>query len=149
MSQKNLYFIPVDFDKQNITEELASSLFDKTAMTFASWLGVTFYLDKETVYQTLGSLSEMLPIGSTVVFDYMHSDAFNRVKVSEGSTRLQQILKNVGEPMKTGFEPSILEDDLKSLNLRVVEDLSPAVIEKRYFAGFNVLRREPNGGTST
>ena len=48
---------------------------------------------------------------------------------------MQQIVRNVGEPMQAGFEPSKLAAELAPLSLRVKEDLAPAEIEKRYFNG--------------
>lgn len=47
---------------------------------------------------------------------------------------MQEIVKRVGEPIKTAFDPSTLEADLQQAGLMLKENLSPADIEKRYFA---------------
>ncbi|MHB1043610.1 MAG: class I SAM-dependent methyltransferase, partial [Eubacteriales bacterium] len=43
--------------------------------------------------------------------------------------------RRLGEPMITGFDPSTLTADMARLGLRLLEDLSPADIEERYFQG--------------
>jgi len=40
-----------------------------------------------------------------------------------------------GEPMITGFAPSLLAAELASLGLRLHEDLSPTDIQEIYFKG--------------
>jgi len=49
----NLEFIPIDFTKDNLLKELKSSSFNPQIPTFYSWLGVTYYLPNNVVFDTL------------------------------------------------------------------------------------------------
>jgi hypothetical protein len=46
-----------------------------------------------------------------------------------------EIVKRVGEPMLTGFDPANLGTDLAPLGLRLHEELGPADIQRRFFEG--------------
>jgi methyltransferase (TIGR00027 family) len=55
----NLVFVPVDFQTQTITDELAKSGFDPASPSFLSWLGVTYYLSAESIIKTLNLLASI------------------------------------------------------------------------------------------
>lgn len=46
-----------------------------------------------------------------------------------------EAVRQAGEPLITGLDPSTLAADLAPLGLRLHEDLSPAEIQERYFRG--------------
>ena len=48
---------------------------------------------------------------------------------------MMDAVRQVGEPMITGFDPAGLAADLATVGLRLHEDLGPSDIEARYFAG--------------
>ncbi|MEN6326919.1 MAG: SAM-dependent methyltransferase, partial [Syntrophomonas sp.] len=131
---KQLYFVPVDFTHQRLDEELKYSSYDPKAPGFFNWLGVTYYLSRETVFDTLRMVAGIAPKGSTIIFDYLDTDAFDHAKVAP---RGQWFLwsHNAGEKMRSGFDPSTLSHDLAALGLRLEENLSPSDIEKLYFQG--------------
>ncbi len=131
-----LNFIPIDFTKEDLESVLTrSSSYDRRAKSFFSWLGVTMYLTPYEVFSTLRSITNVAPMGSTVVFDYLDNDAFNQENSSTEMQRKQEFLRKIGEPMITGFNPLTLADNLISLKLHLCEDLNSAAIEKRYFQG--------------
>jgi O-methyltransferase involved in polyketide biosynthesis len=121
--------------EENLAAALVQSSFDPRAQSFFSWLGVTYYLPREAVSATLRSIAAIAPRGSTVIYDYLDTDAFdpdraaNRVKIG------MKYLQSIGEPMITGFDPSTLASDLALLDLRLQENLSPEEIEDRFFRG--------------
>ncbi|MDD2421034.1 MAG: class I SAM-dependent methyltransferase [Heliobacteriaceae bacterium] len=131
-----LHFVPVDFEQESLAEALTRSSYDPQVPSFFSWLGVTYYLTREAIFATLRSIAKIAPSGSTVIFDYLDTDAFvpekaaNRVKITIRDAR-----QNAGEPMITGFDPSTLAADLASLGFYLQENLSPTDIEERYFKG--------------
>jgi len=131
---KQLHFVPVDFTRQKLDEELKNSSYDPKALGFFNWLGVTYYLPRETVFDTLRTIAGIAPKGSTIIFDYLDTDVFDHAKVAP---RGQWFLWShvAGEKMQSGFDPSTLAKDLAALGLRLIENLSPANIEKLYFQG--------------
>jgi O-methyltransferase involved in polyketide biosynthesis len=131
-----LNFIPIDFTKEDLKSVLTrSSSYDTRAKSFYSWLGFTVYLTPDEVFSTLRSITNVAPIGSTIVFDYLDNDAFNQDKSSTELQRRQEFLRKIGEPMITGFNPLTLADNLISLNLHLHEDLNSTDVEERYFQG--------------
>jgi methyltransferase (TIGR00027 family) len=130
-----LHFVSADFTKENLVDALKHSTFDSTKPSFFSWLGVTYYLTREVVFATLHAIAEIAPSGSAIIFDYMDADAFIPEKASKRIQKMQQIVQNIGEPMKAGFDPLTLAADLAPLSLSVKEDQGPAEIEQRYFKG--------------
>jgi len=130
-----LHFVPVDFTRENLTAALKRSPFDTEALSFCSWLGVTYYLPCEAVFATLGAFADAAPAGSTIVFDYFHRDAFDPERVSKRKQWGINAARQEGEPPVTGFDPSALAAELADLGLGLQENLSPADIQERYFRG--------------
>lgn len=54
----NLAFLPLDFTKDNLTEQLISGNFDLSVKSFFSWFGVTYYLSAEAIDTMLSALSD-------------------------------------------------------------------------------------------
>jgi methyltransferase (TIGR00027 family) len=131
-----LHFIPIDFTKESLVTALTNSpSYDSNVKSFFSWLGVILYLTKDEVFTTLRSITKIAPIDSAIVFDYFDTDAFIPEKSSPQMRNLLEYLRNIGEPMKTGFNPSNLAEELASLGFSLQENLSPTDIEERYFKG--------------
>jgi O-methyltransferase involved in polyketide biosynthesis len=87
------------------------------------------------MFATLQSIAQVAASGSMVVFDYFDKEIFNPDKSSRRMEKTLELLQNIGEPMKTGFNPSTLAKDLSRLGFFLMENLSPADIEKRYLQG--------------
>ncbi len=132
---QQLHFVPIDFNTEKLADVLRHSPYNPQVLTLFSWLGVTYYLERDVVLKTLKTIASITPKGSTVVFDYMDADTFSPEKAAKRIQLLQAGARRVGEPMKTGFDPLTLADDLHRLGLTLEENLSPADIEKRYFQG--------------
>jgi methyltransferase (TIGR00027 family) len=130
-----LTFVPVDFNQETLTSALARTTYDPALMSFFSWLGVTYYLSKEVVFTTLRTMRNISPPGSTIVFDYMDADSFISDKVAPRTALMHAVAQQVGEPMKSGFNPQTLAGELSSVGLELIENLGPAEIEQRYFQG--------------
>ena len=130
----SMTFAPVDFERQTAMEALAAAGFDRNEPAFFAWLGVTMYLERETVmamFQTIASL----PLGSGVAFDYGIDPKLlgvvERLVLGEFARRVAA----VGEPWTTFFAPASLAAELRALGFDAIDDLGPAEINERYFRG--------------
>lgn len=124
-------FAPVDFEHQTLAEGLATAGFDAEQPAFFSWLGVTPYLTREAIFQTL-SFIVGVP-GSEVVFDHGEPDsAYQGAAAAAREVRAKGVAA-LGEPWITHFEPAALRQDLLGLGFDEVEDLGPPDIGPRYF----------------
>ncbi len=131
----NLHYAPVDFMQESLSNALAGSIYESNQLSFFSWLGVSFYLTHEVVFETLQSIVSIAASGSTIVFDYMDTDAFIPEKTARRVQLMQSMARQLGEPMKAGFEPRSLSNDLERIGLRLEENLDPVAIEALYFQG--------------
>lgn len=130
-----LHFVPVDFSTEDMKAGLGNSDYDSGKLSFFSWLGVICYLERGEVVETLRAITDIAPAGSSIVFDYFDEGAFDPEKADKRMQQMQNIVKQAGEPMKTGFEPSELGGFLAGLGFQLRENLSPEDIEARFFKG--------------
>ena len=129
----NLQYVPIDFTKDNLANELEKAGFDRSKRTFFSWLGVSYYLTKEQILNTLQAISAISPKGSSIVFDYADENLF-----TSDIRRVQNMIamaKAGGEPMQSCFSYEELERLLEETNLLLYEHLSTENIEERFFTG--------------
>ncbi|MFS1515793.1 class I SAM-dependent methyltransferase [Bacillus sp. SCS-151] len=129
----NVQFIPIDFTEENITNVLIKPSFSPKKLTFISWLGVTYYLTIDTLFETLHALKRIIPTGSSIVFDYLDDTAFDPDRASKRILQMQEIAKQTQEPLKTGLDPNTMDLSLQQIDMLLYEHLSPEDIDKRYF----------------
>jgi methyltransferase (TIGR00027 family) len=132
---RQLTFVPLDFEKQNLVDELTEAGFDPAQRTFFTWLGVVPYLSEQAVFSTLGFIAR-LPGGAHVVFDYANPPD-SSAEPEEYSTACEALAARVaslGEAFQCYFETDPLRAKLAALGFSEVEDLGPAMIRERYFA---------------
>lgn len=131
-----LHFVSLDFTAEKLDKLLRFPSYDPCALTFFSWLGVTYYLSSENIFSTLRSLAEISAPGSAIIFDY-----FTPCKPDGGGKAARCIksildsMEKVGEPLKAGLDPLALHSDLENVGLHLQENLSPSDIQQRYFTG--------------
>jgi methyltransferase (TIGR00027 family) len=128
---RNLAFVPVDFEKQKLAEELLASGYQQSIPAFYSWLGVTSYLTETVVFQTLGEIASMPP-GSEVIFDY----ALEESLLGDGERRIWDLGRATpGESDKTQFKPADLIKRLKNTGFTSAADFGPEQANSRYLKG--------------
>jgi methyltransferase (TIGR00027 family) len=127
----NLCFAAADLEHENIAFALLGAQHDERLPTFFAWPGVTMYLTRKAIFDTLQSAVNMAAFGSELAFDYVEPGAFS----PDASVRVRfalQRARRLGEPMVTGLAPATLASELASVGLRLIEDLSPAQIQARF-----------------
>lgn len=129
----SLVFVPLDFEKETLAAALESAGFDKSQVTFFSWLGVTPYLTAEATMATLGFIGSMPP-GSGVVFDYaVERSSLNPAEQMALDALASRVAK-AGEPFQLYLQPQALAGMLRASGFHELEDLGPQEIDTRYFA---------------
>ncbi len=131
----NLHFLPADFERESVFDVLLRSPYRGDRAAFFSWAGVTYYLSSETVSGVLRSIRRAAAPGSCVAFDYIDLEAFDPLKASARIRAIMERVRQLGEPMITGFGPDRLSAMLAALGFLVVEALSPEEQVSRYFNG--------------
>ena len=130
----NLVFASMDFQTQTLAEALSAAGFDASRAAFASWLGVTMYLDPDAVMRVLSTLGA-LPPSSEAVFDFNPDyDAAERPAASR-TQRIGERTAALGEPFRSRFEPDDLAARVAALGFSQVEILGRSELDRLYFDG--------------
>ena len=123
-------FVPVNFERQLLADELTSSGLRPTEPSFLIWLGVVPYLSQDAIFSTLSWIAG-IP-GSEVVFDYSepheNRDAAGQAALAFHAARVAA----VGEPWISFFLPGKLAKSLAGLGFDEIEDLESSDIFARF-----------------
>jgi methyltransferase (TIGR00027 family) len=126
-----LHYVPVDFEHQDLAQQLAICGLDFAAPTVFAWLGVVLYLTHPAFRTTLDLIGRF-PEGSGVIFDYAlprHALAPHELEARDAlSARVQSI----GEPFQLFFTPEEMKMELTQFQR--VEDLDAGELNACYFA---------------
>lgn len=131
VAPEHLHFAAVDLEHETVSAALGGTKYDPTARSFFAWPGVCMYLTREAVFDTLRSLSEVAARGSELVFDYFEPGALG-AEAPERVRLLLQRIREFGEPLRSGLDPTSLRRELVPLGLDLVEDLGPAEVQARF-----------------
>ena len=125
-----LIFVPVDFERDDLGEELVVAGFQQNSPAFFTWLGVVPYLTEDAVERTLDYMSSIQD--SEVVFDYMGPpEAFSEELRQLEKARSEQ-LEKLGERSASRFEPAGMAAILRSHGFCAIEDISFQEIASRF-----------------
>ncbi|MGO9022574.1 MAG: SAM-dependent methyltransferase [Syntrophobacteraceae bacterium] len=130
----SLTFVPIDFDRSTLHEALGKALFRQDEPAFFSWLGVTMYLEEESIMSTFRFIASLAP-GSGVVFDYAVLPSLLSPREQKALEVLSGRASEGGEPWKTFFDPASLATMLHSLGFSEVEDHGLKQLNERYLSG--------------
>lgn len=128
----NVRYIPMDFTKNFSASHLADAGV-KAEKSFASLLGVSYYLTKEELTDLLKQIFFNLPEGSSIVFDYADENLFTKKGLSNRVENMVKMAEASGEPMKSCYTYEEMEKLLDQAGLLIYEHLSPAEINNLYF----------------
>jgi methyltransferase (TIGR00027 family) len=127
-----LTFVPTDFERQTLAEQLESASFAATGRSFFSWLGVVPYLTEPAVFSTLSYMAQ-LPGGAEVVFDYVNPANSVAPAGRAAHQALAERVASLGESFQSYFETGPLCAKLTATGFRRVSDIGPAQIAARFF----------------
>lgn len=132
----HFHFVSMDFTKGFSYEQLQNEGFENKK-TFFSLLGVSYYLTKEELSSLIECLFEMVPEGSSIVFDYPDENLFTEKGLSNRVENMVKMAAIGGEQMKSCFSYAEMEALLEKAGLLIYEHLSPKDINTFYFEGRN------------
>jgi len=145
---ENVTFVPFDFENQTLAEALKEGGVDIEGMTFMTWLGVHMYLSDEAVKATLGVMGEF-PKGSQMVMDFISPSYVEAGEVSESSVEnLREVVSKMGEPMKSKYYESELEEILRQSGFSEVHFRNAKWLVDNYLGGVKAAFDTPDKATS-
>ncbi len=126
-------FVPVDFTRQTLAQELRAAGWSDAEPTFFSCLGVASYLTAESFLAVLRFV-QGLPAGGGIVFDVptLSSGLSLRDRVVRGAVAMKLMLQ--GEAARARYDPAVLGATLRAIGFQAAV-FDAAAINARYFAG--------------
>jgi methyltransferase (TIGR00027 family) len=130
-----LRFVPCDFETQDVRDALAAAGFNATAPAFVSWLGVTQYLTRPAIAETL-RWAAGLAEGSEILVAYLVP--------SQEADAMKALAADQGTRFETFFAPEEMEALLSEAGLRA-EHFTPEYLDALYFRDRDDGLRAPTG----
>jgi methyltransferase (TIGR00027 family) len=123
--------VEIDFLTEKLDVQLECAGFVRGRRTFFIWEGVSMYLTRSAVQDTLGTIREISGRGSQLAADFWHfldSGDFASTAHNLSST----FLYFLGEPMTFSIHPEDVVPFLDRLHFEVLDLADPAELERRY-----------------
>ena len=128
----NASLVPVDFNSQDIGEELKKTGYTLSSKTLFIWEGVTQYISKEAVDNTIKYVAQAAA-GSRIVFTYILESFINGSHIPDGLNSLYKLTLNKKKPLWfCGFEPAEMYDYFSQYSLHLIEDVGTEEYLERY-----------------
>jgi methyltransferase (TIGR00027 family) len=128
----DLRFVGIDFETQSLGERLRQAGYDFSAPGQFSCLGVTMYLGRSAVMETLQFVAAGTP-GSGIVFDYVPGYSSRGPLGKLFLRMLAYRFARLGEPWKGLFEPEMLAAEMTAMGFSQVSDISAEELNSRFF----------------
>jgi methyltransferase (TIGR00027 family) len=128
-------YVPIDFEKQNLDQELTKAGFKKDLKTLFIWEGVVYYLDEASVSGTLRSIARNSTPGSLVIFDYIPPEVADGTTTDPYGKLVHDHVKSLGEPWKSGVKPTGMAEYLARQGLELKANRGPDYMLKHYLTG--------------
>ncbi len=129
-------FVPIDFNKQSLEDELARAGYDKSNKTLFLWEGVTQYITEEAMIGTLDYIASTTK-GSQVVFTYVLKALLENPNSFQKYKGVVKRVKKTGFEWITGIEPNDISNILMEHGLNLIEDVGAEEYKVRYFEPIN------------
>jgi len=128
----NVSLVPVDFDSQDLGEELQKAGYTLSSKTLFIWEGVTQYISREAVDSTLRYIAQA-STGSRIVFTYVLESFISGRYIPDGLNNLYKLVLNKKKPLWfCGFNPAGMRDYLLQFSLSLIEDVGHEEYLERY-----------------
>jgi methyltransferase (TIGR00027 family) len=145
-SPGSLIYVPVNLERESLAERLGANGFRAEEPAFFSWLGVTMYLSREAIQETLRFVVQSKVSRSGIVFDYLTLPQRWELLRRWSMKGLMRRLAAAGEPWQTFLDPAQLHGDLMRLGFATVRDFGPAEINARLFENAGARLRVGGSG---
>ncbi len=128
----NLSLVPVDLEKQSLSDGLRMIGYRTDAPGIFSWLGVTMFLTPDAIFSTLRTVAALAP-GTEIIFQYTVPKELVDEENQRILARSMAGAEALGEPYRSFFEPAQLAKECERLGFTEVSDLGPEEAEAHYF----------------
>jgi len=128
----NVSLVPIDFNSQDLGEELKKAGYTLSSKTLFIWEGVTQYISREAVDNTLEYVAQAAT-GSRIIFTYVLKSFINGSHIPDGLNSLYKLVLKKKNPLWfCGFDAAEMHEYLSKYSLCLIEDVGHEEFLKRY-----------------
>ncbi|MFC1967963.1 class I SAM-dependent methyltransferase [Chloroflexota bacterium] len=128
----NVSLVPIDFNSQDLGEELKKAGYSLSSKTLFIWECVTQYISKEVVDNIVKYVAQA-STGSRIVFTYVLKSFINGSHIPDGLNSLYKFtLKRKSPLWFCGFDPAEMHEYLSENSLYLIEDVGHEEYLERY-----------------
>ncbi len=130
-------FVPVDFEKQNLADELKKAGYDLNSKTLFIWEGVSQYISNQANEDVLKYVSQAA-VGSKIVFTYILKSFIDGKNNHHGIKMMYKTMRKKNNPLWIyGLEPAKIKEYLTQFSLKLLEDVGREELTARYIKKIN------------
>lgn len=124
-------YVPINFAQDAIIEKLSLAGFDRQRPSLFIWEGVTLFLNRDIIAQTLGRITEL---GShhRVIFDFVPPELIDDETDYMGNRKLLHLCASIKEPLTFGSRPDAMRELLTRLGFSNIDIASLPETLRRY-----------------
>ncbi|HMJ09409.1 MAG TPA: class I SAM-dependent methyltransferase [Pyrinomonadaceae bacterium] len=139
-----LRLVPVDFEAGDAWwKRLEAAGFDAGQPAVVAAAGVSMYLTKDAVADTLRQIAALAP-GSTLAMTFLLPLEFANAEVRPGLQKAEKGARASGTPFISFFTPAEMLKLAREAGFKKVRHVSAATLAERYFAGRSDGLRPPD-----
>ena len=131
LPRTNVRIVEIDFLQERLEDRLDGTGFRRGARTFFVWEGVSMYLTRNTVRDTLHTIRAICGPGSELAMDFWY--LLDTPDLASAAHRLSaNFLQLLDEPMTFSMHPEDLVPFMEKIGLDIVDLANAAELEQRY-----------------
>lgn len=127
----NITFVPIDFNRQSLSEELEKVGYDKEKRTIFIWEGVSQYLTEDAIEDMLKFVASTRA-ENRMVFTYVVKEYLDNPKSYPKYENILRLIEKSGIKWLSGISPDNLSDYLGKIGLKLIEDVGDKEYQERY-----------------
>jgi methyltransferase (TIGR00027 family) len=127
-----LQYVPCDFERDSLPDQLAAHGFDADAPSLFVWYGVSFFLSAEAVGQTMRDVAALSAPGSRFVWDYLDQAVVEGTSPYRGAMKARAAVASRGEPYTFGLTADGAESVMRGHGFSVEANDSMTDLAQRY-----------------
>jgi methyltransferase (TIGR00027 family) len=138
----NLKLISINFDKDNLSDKLQKSGFQKNKASFFILEGLTMYLNPDSVDKLFGVLQDFSGENSIIVFDYVYASVLRQENLYDGEKDIWKTVAKAGEKWNFGIEKGKAEELLSKYDFQIIDESDAKKLKEKYFGNKNIYINE-------
>jgi methyltransferase (TIGR00027 family) len=131
-SPPTLRHVPIDFEQATLISGLAAGGVNRNAKAFFSWLGVTQYLPRDVVLNTLREIASATAPGTELVVQFIVPAATLSPEEGNLVTAAAAAVASMGEPWLSFFDPEDLETNMTEIGFEQIVHFGSEEATERY-----------------